>query len=106
MIIVAVRWHVRFGLSNRLLRDRPAQTELLTCSSPGGTPTRPRRFFEQAIGATKVTPVEVTTDHAPVYSAILEELPPAAGRRTDRYAGSTPPSAGDPAALRSVEFVT
>jgi transposase, IS6 family len=26
-----------------------------------------RRFFQQAIGATKITPVEVTTDQAPVY---------------------------------------
>ena len=28
------------------------------------------RFFERAIGATKVTPVEVTTDQAPVYPAV------------------------------------
>jgi transposase-like protein len=37
-----------------------------------------RRFFDQAISATKVTPIEVTTDKAPVYPAVLEELPPAA----------------------------
>ena len=30
-----------------------------------------RRFFERAIGTTKVTPVEVTTDQAPVYPAVL-----------------------------------
>jgi transposase-like protein len=47
-----------------------------------------RRFFEQAIGATKVTPVEVTTDQAPVYPAVLEELLPAAWHRTDRYANN------------------
>ena len=41
----------------------------------------PRRFFQQAIGATKVTPAEVTTDKAPVYSAVLEELLPAAWHR-------------------------
>ena len=29
------------------------------------------RFFERAMGATKVTPVEVTTDKAPVYPAVL-----------------------------------
>jgi transposase-like protein len=40
--------------------------------------TAARRFFDQAIGATKVTPIEVTTDKAPVYPAVLEELPPAA----------------------------
>jgi transposase-like protein len=35
---------------------------------------------------TKVTPVEVTTDQAPVYPVVLEELLPAAWHRTDRYA--------------------
>ena len=46
------------------------------------------RFFERAMGATKVTPVEVTTDKAPVYPAVLEELLPAAWHRTDRYANN------------------
>ena len=46
------------------------------------------RFFQQAIGATKVSPVEVTTDQAPVYPAVLEELVPAAWHRTDRYANN------------------
>jgi transposase-like protein len=31
------------------------------------------RFFQQAIRTTKVTPVEVTTDQAPVYPAVLED---------------------------------
>jgi transposase-like protein len=43
-----------------------------------------RRCFQQAIGATKITPVEVTTDLAPVYPAVLEELLPAAWHRADR----------------------
>jgi IS6 family transposase len=47
-----------------------------------------RRFFEQAIGTTKVMPVEVVTDHAPVYPAVLEELLPAAWHRTERYANN------------------
>ena len=38
-----------------------------------------RRFFERAIGTTQITPVEVVTDHAPVYPATLEELLPAVG---------------------------
>jgi transposase, IS6 family len=46
------------------------------------------RFFERAISATKVTPVEVTTDRAPAYPAVLEELLPAAWHRTDRYANN------------------
>jgi transposase-like protein len=47
-----------------------------------------RRFFERAIGSTKVT-AEVMTDQAPVYSAVLEELLPATWHRTDRY-GNNP----------------
>jgi transposase-like protein len=43
------------------------------------------RFFERAIGVTRVAPVEVTTDQAPVYPAVLEELVPAAWRCTEQY---------------------
>jgi transposase, IS6 family len=47
-----------------------------------------RRFFEHAIGTTKITPVEVVTDHAPVYPGVLEELVPPAWHRTDQYANN------------------
>jgi transposase-like protein len=47
-----------------------------------------RRFFDQAINATKVTPTEVTTDQAAVYPAVLEEPLPAAWHRTDQYANN------------------
>jgi transposase, IS6 family len=46
------------------------------------------RFFEQAIGTTKIAPAEVTTDQAPVYPAVLEDLPLASWHRTDRYANN------------------
>jgi transposase, IS6 family len=46
------------------------------------------RFFERAIVTTKVRPAEVTTDHAPVYPAVLAELLPFAWHRTDRYANN------------------
>jgi transposase-like protein len=46
------------------------------------------RFVEWAIGTTKITPTEVTTDQAPVYPAMLEALLPAAWYRTDRYANN------------------
>jgi transposase-like protein len=46
------------------------------------------RFFERAIGTTKITPAEVTTDQAPVYPAGLENLLPAARHRTDQYANN------------------
>jgi transposase-like protein len=35
------------------------------------------RFFEHALGATKVSPIEVVTDQAPVYPGVVEEPPPA-----------------------------
>jgi transposase-like protein len=47
-----------------------------------------RRFFDQAIGATKVTPAEVVTDQAATYPMVLEELLPAVWHRTDRYANN------------------
>jgi transposase-like protein len=47
-----------------------------------------RRFFQRAISVAKVTPVEVTTDQAPVYPAVLEGLLPAAWHRSDRYANN------------------
>ena len=46
------------------------------------------QFFQRAIAATKVNPVEVTTDQAPVYPAVLEERLPAAWHRTDRDANN------------------
>jgi transposase-like protein len=43
------------------------------------------QFFQRAIGTTNVTPAEVTTDKAPVYPAVLEELLPAAWHRVEQY---------------------
>jgi transposase-like protein len=47
-----------------------------------------RRFFERAIGTTAITPVEVTTDRAAAYPAVLDELLPAAWHRTDQHANN------------------
>jgi transposase-like protein len=47
-----------------------------------------RRFFERAIGATTVTPIEVVTDRAATYPIVLQELAPAAWHRTDQYANN------------------
>jgi transposase-like protein len=47
-----------------------------------------RRFFERAIGSTKVTPSEVVTDRAAVYPRVLDELAPAAWHRTEQYANN------------------
>jgi transposase-like protein len=42
------------------------------------------RFFQRAIGATKVAPVEVVTDRAATYPMVLQELLPAAWHRTEQ----------------------
>jgi transposase-like protein len=47
-----------------------------------------RRLFEQAIGTTKVAPVEVVTDRAATYPKVLEDLLPAAWHRTEQYANN------------------
>jgi IS6 family transposase len=47
-----------------------------------------RRFFEPAIATTKVVPVEVVTDRAATYPAVLGELFPAAWHRTEQYANN------------------
>jgi transposase-like protein len=147
VIVLAVRWYLRFGLSYRdveeLLAERGVEvdhvtiyrwvqwfTPLLadaarpcrhalgdrwqadeTCVKVAGqwcyvyraidqfgqvidvlvSPRRDAkaaRRFQRAISVTKVTPVEVTTDQAPVYPVVLEELLPAAWDRTDRYANN------------------
>jgi IS6 family transposase len=47
-----------------------------------------RRCFQRALSTTKTTPREVTTDLAPTYPMVLEELLPSAWHRTDRYANN------------------
>ena len=42
--------------------------------SPRRDSAAARRFFERAIGATKILPSEVVTDLAPTYPVVLEEL--------------------------------
>jgi transposase, IS6 family len=52
--------------------------------SPRREATAAHRFFERAIGTTKVTPGEVVTDRAATYPMVLEELLPAAWHRTEQ----------------------
>jgi transposase-like protein len=59
--------------------------------APRRDATAARRFFQQAIGASRVTPTEVTTDRAPVYPDVLEALLPAAWHCTDQYANNRVP---------------
>src|SRR5215216_68419 len=59
-------------------------------TGPIATPDNPLRppILRAGDGATKATPVEVTTDKAPVYPAVREELLPAAWHRTEQYANN------------------
>src|SRR4051794_23284690 len=45
-----------------------------------------RRFFTRALRTLKVAPIEVVTDAAPVYPAVLDGLLPAAWHHVERYA--------------------
>jgi transposase-like protein len=56
--------------------------------SARGAADAAHRFFERAIGTTKLAPVEVVTDRAPTYPQVLDALLPAAWHRTDRYANN------------------
>jgi transposase-like protein len=47
-----------------------------------------RRFFERAMGATKVTPAEVVTDRAATYPIVMDDLLPAAWQHTEQYANN------------------
>jgi transposase-like protein len=47
-----------------------------------------RRFFLRALSTLKVTPVEVVTDAAPIYPAVLEELLPASWHHIERHANN------------------
>jgi transposase-like protein len=137
VIVVAVRWYLRYGLSYRdveeLLTERGVAVDHVTVYrwvqrftpllAEAARPCRHAvgdRWFvdetyvkvaghwryvyraidqfgqviavfvsrQQDAGATKITPVEATTDQAPVYPAVLEERLPAAWHRTDRYANN------------------
>jgi transposase-like protein len=82
VIVVAVRWHLRFGLSYRdveeLLAEHGVEVDHVTVY----------RWVQRAIATMKVTPVEVVTDRAATSPMVLQELLPAAWHRTERYANN------------------
>src|SRR5258705_1031224 len=47
-----------------------------------------RRFFRRALTPLRVKPVEVVTDAAPIYPAVIEELLPAAWHHVERHANN------------------
>jgi transposase-like protein len=50
--------------------------------------TAARRFFQQAINTTQVTPTEVVTDKAATYPIVLDALLPAVWHHTEQYANN------------------
>jgi len=60
-----------------------------------------RRFFQRAL-AVAAEPVEVTTDRAPVYPRVLDELLPAACHVTDSYTNN--PVEADHGRLKAVRL--
>jgi transposase, IS6 family len=67
--------------------------------SPRRDTAAARRFFGQAIGTTKVTPVAVVTDRAATDPMVLKELLPAPWHRTEQDANN--PVEGDHGRLRA-----
>jgi hypothetical protein len=66
VIVLAVRWYLRFGLSYRDVEELPTERDVEVVSTHRDVKAA-RRFLQRAIGITKATPVEVVTDRAPVY---------------------------------------
>ncbi len=56
--------------------------------SPRRDATAARRFFDRAIGRTRMEPVEVTTDRYRVYPRVLDELLPGAFHDTEVHANN------------------
>jgi len=56
--------------------------------SPRRDTSAARHFFERAIGRTRISPVEVTTDRCRVYPRVLDELLPGAFHDTEVHANN------------------
>jgi transposase, IS6 family len=79
---VAARWRYVYRAI-----DQTAQV-IDVFVSPQRDAKATHRVFERALGAAKLTPVEVVTDQAATYPIVLDEQLPAAWHRTDRYANN------------------
>src|SRR5438034_10988169 len=92
--IVGDRWHVdetylKIGGTWRYLFraiDQFGQV-IDVYLSPRRDAKAARQFFDHAIGRTRVSPVEVTTDRYRVYPWVIDEVLPAAFRSEERRVG-------------------
>jgi transposase-like protein len=93
--VVGDRWHVdetylKIGGTWRYLFraiDQFGQV-IDVCLSPRRDAHAARRFFAQAIGRARISPVEVTTDRYRLYPRVLEEVLPAAFHDTEVHANN------------------
>jgi transposase-like protein len=82
VIVVAVRWYLRYGLSYRDVGEYGQAIDVLVSTRRDANAAR--RFFRRAPGALKVTPTEVVTDASAVYSGVVDELIPSARHQVER----------------------
>ncbi len=92
---VGIRWHVdetyvkvagRWRYAYRAVDQFGQVIDVFVSSRRDATAAR--RFFQQAIKTTNVTPAEVTTDKAATYPIVLDEVVPSAWHRTEQYANN------------------
>ena len=109
VIVVAVRWYLRYGLSSvtsRSCSPNAASTPTTSASTDGYRAVdqygqvidvlvsvrrdgaAARRFFTRALRMHRVTSSEVVTDAAPGYPGVLDELVPAAWHHVEQYANN------------------
>jgi transposase-like protein len=102
VIVLAVRWYLRFALSYRDVEELLVAGRLRYAYraidqfgqvidvfvSLRRDARAAHQFFERAVSTIRIRPVEVITDRAPTYPVVLDGLLPAAWHRTDRYANN------------------
>ncbi len=93
--VVGDRWHVdetyvRVGGTWRYLFRAIDQFGQVVdvFLSPRRDAAAARRFFARAIGRTRISPIEVTTDRYRVYPRVLDELLPASFHDTEAHANN------------------
>jgi transposase-like protein len=96
VIVLAVRWYLRYGPSYRDIEelryvyravDQDGQVIDVLVSVRRDADAA-RRFFRRVLTTLKVMPVEVVTDAAAVYPRVLDEVVPAAWHHVERWANN------------------
>jgi transposase-like protein len=80
VIVVAVRWYLRYGLSYRDVEELLAERGFAVDHGP--------RILHPRIADAEGDPEGVVTDAAPVYPAVHDELLPSAWHHVEQYANN------------------